>query len=260
MKKTIQFDKRSLQFFMDGEGEDNPLLLLHGFCEDSSIWDALLQYLPKDRLVLRIDLPGFGGTALAPKPGLVHYADAPAAVLDFLQIETCHLVGHSMGGYTALEFLQHYPHRLSKLTLLHSHPYPDSEAAREKRLRGIDVLKAGKQKQYVSQLFPDLFPKEFAAANLSLVENLIARAKKFNPAGIIAALENMLDRRDHTATLAESPVPVQFIVGELDTLISEENAQAMCALPPVAEVHFLEKIGHMGMLEDPKLIAQLIGK
>ncbi len=256
MKKTINFEGKQIAFFQTGRGGKLPLVLLHGFCEDATIWEEILPKI-KGKIV-RIDLPGFGGSDVSETPGIEKYADATAAVLDFLKFEKSILVGHSMGGYAALAFAKKYPQRLAALGLLHSHPFPDSETAIENRRRGIEMLKSGKKNQYVAQLFPGLFPKEFAEAKPDILKRLIARAQKFPTEGIIQGLENMMTRPDHRKTLTAVACPVLFIVGKKDNLISPENAQEMTAMPEVADIHFLENCGHMGMLEMPERVGELV--
>lgn len=195
------------------------------------------------------DLPGFG-TAPAPETsGMDVYTDAVLALLDSQSIEKCVLVGHSMGGYAALDFAEKYPERLAGLGLVHSHPYPDTPERRENRRRGIELISAGKKDQYVAQLFPALFPPAFAEANPDVLQALIRRAQTFPAEGIIAALESMMHRKNHEKTLENAPCPVLFIVGTDDGLLERPLAEAMTALPPVADIHILQGVGHMGMFE-----------
>ena len=109
----------------------------------------------------------------------------------------CVLVGHSLGGYVALEFAATRRHSLAGLGLFHSHPFPDNEARIAIRKRGIEMLRSGKRDLYVAQLFPNLFAPAFSLKHPDVVNAMIARGKEQPAEGIIAALEAMIWRVDH---------------------------------------------------------------
>ena len=88
-----------------------PLVLLHGFAEDSSLWDRQKEYLKDKHRLIIPDLPGSGS---APPDSdsdtsIEGLAAAVKARLDAENIEQCIMVGHSMGGYVTLAFAELYP-------------------------------------------------------------------------------------------------------------------------------------------------------
>ena len=246
-----------IAYHTDGDNPAIPLVLLHGFCEDHSVWTTWLAHLP-DVPAIRINLPGFGGSTLPPTADMRHYAAAVLAVLDEHGIGQCVLHGHSLGGYAALEFAAHYPDRLAGLGLFHSHPYADKPANRDKRLQAIELLRSGKRDLYVTQLFPGLFTVEFAEAQPDILQKLIENAKQQPAEAIIMALESMLNRRDHTGTLRHLNVPLQIIQGEADTLVPLESATAAALLPATTDLQILPGVGHMGMFEAPERTASMV--
>ncbi|MDR2906904.1 MAG: alpha/beta hydrolase, partial [Bacteroidales bacterium] len=96
------------------DSDKNPLVLLHGFMESEAIWDKFFNVLGKDRCVITLDLPGHGQT---PQMADVHtmplMAQCVKDVLDAENIDKTTVIGHSMGGYVALEFAYLYPERVS---------------------------------------------------------------------------------------------------------------------------------------------------
>lgn len=255
MKKINLANGQSTAFYDTGKTTNAlPVVLLHGFCEDSSVWDAIMPFLNELRII-RVDLPGFGKSALPHPPGMDAYADAVYAVLDGLELEQCLLAGHSMGGYTALAFARRYPGRLAGLSLLHSHPYRDTPEKIENRRRGIDMLQSGRKNLYVAQLFPGLFAPDFARLHPELLKTLIAQGCRQPTGGITAALQAMIDRDDHLDTLRQAGFPVQFILGGQDAIVPPEQGLAAAALPAMADVHLFPEVGHMGMFEAPRKTA-----
>lgn len=258
MKNTLLANGRRIAWLASGKDLPAvPLVLLHGFCEDSALWAPVLPQL-RGIPTVRIDLPGFGASQAPLASGMAVYADAVCAVLNELGIDRCVLIGHSMGGYAALEFARQHPERLAGLGLMHSHPYEDTPERKENRRRGIAMVQARKKHLYVAQLFPGLFAPAFAQAHPEVVERLIRNGRRQSVAGIATALQSMIDRADHTDTLRRMPCPALFLLGELDSIIPPAQGLAAAALPPVADVHLLPGIGHMGMFEIPGRSAEII--
>ena len=144
------------------------------------------------------------------------------------------------------------------LGLFHSHPFTDSEERKTVRRRGIETLQAGKRDLYITQLFPNLFAPAFLESNPAILQALINNGKKQSAAGIIAALQAMIDRRDHTDTLEEVDCPVLFLLGALDTLVPPDQGLKAALLPIVADVHLFPAIAHMGMWEAPEESAGML--
>ncbi len=258
MKNTLLANGRRIAYYASGDAAHTvPLVLLHGFCEDASLWRPLLPRLRGVR-TLRIDLPGFGASQPPLAPGMAIYADAVCAVLNELGIDRCVLAGHSMGGYAALEFGRHHPERLAGLGLVHSHPFEDTPERKENRQRGIDMVQARKKNLYVAQLFPGLFAPAFAQAHPEVVQALVRNGRRQPVAGIVAALKSMMDRADHTGTLRALQCPVLFLLGEQDTIVPPRQALTAAALPRVADLHVLPGVGHMGMFEAPERTAEIL--
>src|SRR5689334_23056347 len=115
-------------------GSGMPLVLLHGFPFDHTIWARQLADVSDTSRVLAPDLPGFGSSPLPPpQPELNNYVEAVRAWADAVGLHRFVLVGHSMGGHVALNFAQHYAGRLLGLGLVCTRPGPDTEQGRQNR-------------------------------------------------------------------------------------------------------------------------------
>jgi pimeloyl-ACP methyl ester carboxylesterase len=202
--------------------------------------------------VLSIDLPGFGASAPLKQPSMRAYAEAAFSVLEELEIDKCVIIGHSLGGYVALEMLALYSEKIAGMGLFHSHPFPDSEERKQARQRGIEMLHSGKRDLYVAQLFPNLFSAAFAKARPEVVQALIANGKRQSPEGISHALQSMMERRDQQLTLETAGCPVLFILGTEDGLLPLEQAWKAAVKPATASVEVLSGVAHMGMFEAPE--------
>lgn len=268
--KYVKFQERQMAFEIQGKpapmtnsGRGKPggpaIVLLHGFCEDSSVWNDLITELVGARFrVVCIDLPGFGQSEAPGQASIEYYAEAVHAVLSQLKLEKVILIGHSMGGYTALAFAEKYPGMLLGLGMFHSHPYADSEEKKEARCRSIQFVKDQGHVVFVKQLIPGLFAPAFAKSQSFTLSRLIHAASTYPAAGIIGGLEAMIARPARSALLASALYPVLFIIGEEDQAIPADQRLSQTLLPCVASVHVLERVGHMGMLEAPKRTQQAV--
>lgn len=113
-----------LHYLTCGEGE--PLVLLHGRGGAAAEFTPILAPLAAQRRVIALDLPGWG---LSDKPiftgrtahdALRIWTDGALALLDHLGLERVDLLGHSMGGFTALGLALEHPERVRRLLLADS--------------------------------------------------------------------------------------------------------------------------------------------
>src|SRR4051812_32476186 len=116
-------------------GKGPAVVLIHGFCEDQSIWSDYIQKLSRDYHVIVPDLPGFGKSS--PEFGeavtMEYYARRVHEVLEIvLQAEErVTFIGHSLGGYVALAFAELYPERINGMGLFHSTAFADNEEKKQ---------------------------------------------------------------------------------------------------------------------------------
>jgi len=246
----IKFKKKNI-FFTD-EGKGKTIVLLHGFTESLKIWNKFSSQLSKEFRVICIDLPGHGKSEPV---DAIHsmelLAEVVMSVLKKLRTGKVILVGHSMGGYVALAFAAMYPEKLKGFCLFHSHCFPDSEEDKKNRDRTIDIV--GKDKfSFMAQFIPGLFPVEVHKKYAKQIEKLIQRASKMHREGVIAALEGMKNRKDHSELLKKTGLPVLFILGLKDSRAPLPRLWEMISLPARSEVLLLRDCGHMGYIEAPE--------
>lgn len=241
----IEYQGNKITYYLNGN-KKKPIVFLHGFCEDSTVWDEFIEPF-EEYYIIRIDLPGSGGSDPVAQMSIADMAASVEAVLDHLKVGKFFLVGHSMGGYIALEVAKKHADQIMGLCMFHSQPYADSEERRQGRAKSIEFIEKNGHELYVKQLLPALFAPGFAASHTYLVDMMILRASKFPREGIIGSIRAMANRPDNSQVLKDAPYPVLFIIGELDGVIPLEVSIDQTHLPAVADIHILPKVGHMGM-------------
>lgn len=256
--QTIDFKGKKLAFYKEGKGK-TPLVFIHGFCEDSRMWDEFIESF-NGRYLIRIDLPGFGNSEVQDEHSISNMAQCVNAVLMHLKVNKCMMIGHSMGGYVSLEFAKNHPEKLMGLCMFHTHPFADSEEKKKSRTKGIEFIKRHGHILYVRQLIPKLFAYDYSKGYPFEVNKLIYNASKFQSTGIISGLEAMRDRQDNSDVLKKIECPVQFIIGKKDIAVTLDASLAQTHLPNISDIHVFNDIGHMGMFEAKSRTVKILKK
>lgn len=246
--KNISHNNSNISYRIAGEGK--PVMFVHGFAEDSRIWDDIINEF-KDRYQLIVpDLPGSGLSSMLEGDAISmeDYADTLKAILDEENIGQVVLIGHSMGGYTSLVFAKKYPHLLKALGLFHSSAYADDEAKKETRRKAINVIKEKGGMAFLKTAIPGLFAD--AEKSKADIDTLLERGKEFEPEALIQYYEAMIARPDTTEVLKNIQQPVLFILGEHDKAVPFEQGLQQTHLPSIADINILRNSAHMGMLEE----------
>ena len=255
-EKTITFQESTVFYRTTGTGKT--IVLVHGFCEDGSIWDRQVDFL-KDYFCLIIpDLPGSGQSELVKNANIETYAEAIKHIVDTElegagdSGETGHviLIGHSLGGYITLAFAEKYPQYLDAFGLFHSSAFADDEEKKESREKAIRVINNKGVTAFLKTLIPGLFTKDFAEANPGIIDDLLKKGENFTSEALVQYLNAMIARPDRTSILKEFPNPILFIIGEHDTAIPLEISLRQCYLPLVSHVNILANSAHMAMIEE----------
>lgn len=256
MNKQLDFSGKMISYEVKGEG--NALVLLHGFIESGKIWNRFAGELSAEFRVIVIDLPGHGNSeVLAEVHSMELFAEVVQKVLIHEGIGKAVMVGHSMGGYVALEFAQRYPDILKGVVLFHSQAAPDNEEAKENRRRTINIVNQNRA-GFIRQFIPDLFDQQHVDQYKEDISMLLEEASKMSPEGIVAAISGMKDRRGGLIFLMNTDKPVLFVIGKQDSRIPYNNVLAQAVIPAHSEVLILDGVGHMGYIEAPKVTLQAI--
>lgn len=111
-------DSLQINYIDEGEGS-HTLLFVHGLGSNLKAWQKNIKEFRKSYRCIALDLPNYGQSSQGDYPfGMSYFAEVLNSFIDRLGIEKIVLVGHSMGGQTALHFALDYPERLSHLILM----------------------------------------------------------------------------------------------------------------------------------------------
>jgi 3-oxoadipate enol-lactonase len=238
----------------DQHGAGTPLVLLHGYPFDHTIWKAQVRDLKENARLVTPDLRGHGKS---PAPEGAYSLDLMAkdvfALLDQIGVFKAIWVGHSMGGYVTLAAYRLEPERFSGIGFIASNYLADSPEAKNKRYEAAEkVAQQGAEAA--------LNPKAFKEGTPESSEN-VQKAKQLtlatSPAGIIGTLQAMAARPDSTETLRSIKVPALVVGGSGDQFFKPEIPQKMAELIPNAKL-VMADAGHMPMLEQPGVVTDAL--
>ena len=234
-------------------GRGMPIVLVHGFPLDHSMWNAQIAALGERWHVIAPDLRGFGTSqVIAGTATMDAMADDLAALLDALAIdEPVVVVGLSMGGYVAFQFWRKYVERLRGLVLCDTRAAADTPEAAQARHALVERLLDEGMQVVVGAMLPKLLAPATLAGHSEAVEAL-RETMLANPAeGSAAALRGMAQRPDMTAELPKISLPTLVIVGQEDAISTVDEMRGIAKAIPESEFVVIPRCGHMTPMEHP---------
>ncbi len=237
-------------------GRGYTIVLLHGFALNADIWEFVIKELEEDFRLIAIDLPGHGDTASFPgMHDLSEMASWLNRMLVEMEVEKFTLIGHSLGGYIALNYAEKFPEKLEGFGLFHSLAMSDTSARVEIRNKTIRYLEIKGPKEYLHSFYPQLYTS-MPAEVLERFLEIITLQPQYD--ALIAYTEAMRDRKDKSEILKNLEMPVLFVMGSEDAFIPKGIAreEMMMAKNPIPCL--MDNVGHLGMLEDPLKAAAAI--
>ncbi|MEM7563445.1 MAG: alpha/beta hydrolase [Pseudomonadota bacterium] len=110
-------------FHWERQGSGKDVVLVHGFLGTGEIFEPLTRYLQKQFRVTTLDLPGFGRSRDLPVPDTVtELSHQVAQTIRSSGLQTCSILGHSLGAWIALELSLQQPDLLEKMVLYGGSP------------------------------------------------------------------------------------------------------------------------------------------
>lgn len=238
------------------------LIFLHGFPLNGNSWKPQKEYFQKDWSIFAPDLRGHGLGASGEGSGpwlIAHFSDDLKKFMDDHQMEEAHLVGLSMGGYVALDFISRYPRRIKKLILCDTQAGADTNEAKEKRYLDIEKLLHGSLSSFAQGFLKKVLSPNTEKENPGLfreLEEMILGNRKEKLAMVLGALAS---RKDSTAMLSSISIPTLVIVGSEDKVTPPEVNQKMAHGILGSQYQVIQGAGHFANLERPQQFNSVLG-
>jgi pimeloyl-ACP methyl ester carboxylesterase len=247
-------------FMRAGSGHGPTVLLLHGIGSNSGGWRFVIEALARDYDVIAWNAPGYmlSDNLASPTPTNWQYADAAAALLDALGIQSAFMAGSSFGSMVAASFSARYPKRVRGLALLGCSRGLKSLTETE-RTRRLDARKESIRDgalSLASKRWSNLIaPNASETARLLTLEAL----KATNPRGFLQAAE-ALNATDIVEFAGDVVAPTLLIVGKEDKVNPPEISRAVAAAIVNSRLVELDGVGHLPKLESPERVVRLLSE
>lgn len=241
----------NFELYYDDIGEGNvPIIFLHGFPFDKSMWQGQLDFLKSSYRVIACDIRGFGkSTDEESHLSIDLFAEDLIAFMDELEIEKAIICGLSMGGYITLNAHQRFSDRFEALILADTQCIADTPEVKEKRYDAISEIEVNGVANFNEGFIKKVFHKDSFTNKKELVEEL--RSVVFsNPEHIIQrGLAAIAERSETCSTLDKITIPTLIICGKEDSVTPLAQSEAMKKAISGATLKVIENAGHVSNLE-----------
>ncbi|MDX1698592.1 MAG: alpha/beta hydrolase [Thiohalobacterales bacterium] len=245
----------SLRIHWEIEGSGAPVALLNGVLMTTASWSLQTASLARRYQCILHD---FRGQLLSSKPEcswtMNDHVEDFHALLDYLGIECCHVVGTSYGGEVGMMFAARYPHRVRSLAVIASVSEigPDVDApVREWRRAALEAPET-----LYRTMLPTTFSPAFLAANPQLAEQGEARISAMEPA-FFHAFAKLIDaflELDITAMLPDIRCPALVMTGAQDRLKPPSYSRLIADAIPRSQLVEVAGAGHAIVLEQAEVV------
>ena len=236
-------------------GEDGPaVVLIHGFGGDLDNWLFNIDALAQKARVFAFDLPGHGqSTKTLEDASLAGLAGALGAFLDAVELDSAHLVGHSMGAAVAASFACESPARVDSLSLISA-----AGLGPEINADYIDGFVSAASRRELKPVLLNLFA-DSSLVNRSLVDDLL-KYKRID--GVHEALQQLaaslfpggVQQQVLAPQIADLGKATLVVWGAEDQVIPSAHAQNLAG----ATVEVIDGAGHMVQMEQASRVNELI--
>lgn len=245
---SLQIDDNQIAYTDTGIGP--PILMVHGYPFNRTLWDEQVEALSSRHRVIAPDLRGFGESDAAPGTATMNLmARDLALLLNHLGIVRAAVCGLSMGGYVALALYKQLPSRIRALVLADTRAQPDTEDAKQTRFQQAEKALSEGMAGIADGMLPKLLTPETVSKHPEVVKRVRDMMLKTKPEGAAAALRGMAERDDQTELLAKITVPVLILVGAEDAITPVADSEKMHAAISGSHLVVLENAGHVSNIE-----------
>ena len=249
-----------LELAYDEGGSGTPLLLVHGWPHDRTLWAGQLGGLATTARVLAPDLRGFGGSSARAPYTIDQYADDLVAFLEVLGVAQAVVCGLSMGGYVAFSMLRRHRERVRGLILADTRATADTDEVRANRSKLIALIEQEGMDALAERQLQPMLGRTTLERQPQLVETVRHMMTSTPAEGAIGALRAMAARPDSTPMLAAIDVPTLVVGGAEDAITPPEVLRAMAARIPRSRVEIIAQGGHVCPLERPAAFNHVVSE
>jgi 3-oxoadipate enol-lactonase len=247
------------------EGAGRPIVFLHAFPLNQTMWDEQVAVFASNYRVITFDWRGFGESQLGNGISTMEdFADDLAGLLHRLSIEQAIICGLSMGGYASFAFHRKYSEKISALILADTRATADTEEGKRGRYEMAELARNKGAPALTEALFDKMLPRLLGETTQrtkpAVVERVKAMIESGQPEGIAQALLAMAVRPDSTSLLPQVGCPTLIVVGNEDKLTPPSESENMDQAIPDSTLAIIDDAGHLSNIEQPESFNYVISR
>jgi 3-oxoadipate enol-lactonase len=247
----------------DEAGSGTPLLFIHGWPHDRTLWAGQMSGLSTQARCLAVDLRGFGDSTVSGPWSIDRFADDLAAFLAARHVDRAVVCGLSMGGYVALAMLRRHRVLVRGLILTSTRATADTPEGREKRARLIEFVRERGVEALADRQLKAMVGATTFESRSDVRESLRRMMAAAPLEGVVGALRAMAERPDSSDLLSTIDMPTLVVGGAEDTFTPPDELKAMAAQIPGCRFELLATSGHACAYERPgaynHVVAEFLG-
>jgi len=244
----------SMRYAVSG-AKGRPLLLLHEMGGSLESWDPVIQYLPDDRLILRCDMRGAGGSEkIRTTVNCAQLADDIAALLDHLGFDQVDVAGVALGGCLGLHLAIQHPSRVSSLMAINPPVDARGRAGEVLQKRAVEAETRGMRgitDATMERSYPDSY-----RADASAYQAYVARFLTNDPVSYAYILRALI-AVDLDKKIEQISCPTVCVAGRDDFVRPPEGTRAVAARIPGAAFQEIDG-GHIPSVQAPAAVASVL--
>ncbi len=256
MMEFAKVNGTMLHYARDGAAAGVPMLFINSLGTDLRIWEALLSHFT-DFPLIRYDKRGHGLSDCPPAPYSIRdHAQDLAALMETLELSQVILVGISVGGMIALDFVANWPGRVRALVLSDTAPRIGTPQMWDER---IGLLREQGMVHLGQAILSRWFVPEFAGSSPAAYRGYLNMLVRTPLEGYIGTCEAIRDA-DLTPVLGDIRVPSLVLCGAADLATPPELTRRMAEMLPDAVFQEIPAAAHLPCVEQPDQMAALISR
>lgn len=257
---NLSIQANGILFNYDDSGKgDIPIVFIHGFPFDKSMWEPQINYFKLNYRVISFDIRGYGKTTSDDRAlDMNLFADDLIGFLDALHIDKTVVCGLSMGGYILLNALNRYPEKFAAVILSDTQCIGDSMETKDKRQKSIAIIEERGLTDFASTFVKNIFFKDSYDENIEIINKIKDVILSTSSQTVTGTLKALAQRQDMCFSLSGILIPSLIIAGEEDIVTPPAQAQRMNDNIKGSKLFIIPKAGHMANIEQPELFNKIV--
>ncbi|MFZ1593264.1 MAG: alpha/beta hydrolase [Chitinophagales bacterium] len=252
----------NLNLSYDDVGEGNiPIIFLHGFPFDKSMWAKQLDFFATTNRVIAIDIRGFGKSTDESTPLSIDlFSDDLMLFMNQMKISKAIICGLSMGGFIALNAQARFPDRFEAIILCDTQCIADTIEVKLNRYKTIDEIALNGTLNFNEAFIKKVFCKNSFTNKQEIVTQLRSVVMANPEQIIINGLKALAERSETCSTLSEINIPTLIICGREDEVTPLEQSEFLHTSIKASVLHIIDNAGHVSNIEQPEEFNNEISK